>query len=214
MTPRDFVYSKIVQFEDIDSAGLFNFKSALRFIEEAERAFYRSAGHSGYSRTDGWIDWTTHVAAARIFGTRMPPPEFIYSKIVEFADTDSAELLHFASAFRYFEEAEHAFYRSVGHKGYRRTEDWIYGTPRVAAEAEYLEPVRYGDEVEVRLGVNHIGNTSIGYDAAIVAADLGEPIVAVRGTLRVVCARRRSGSALWEPMPIPDFLRSKLAKIF
>ena len=33
---------------------------------------------------------------------------------VTFAETDLAGILHFSNSFRYMEEAEHAFFRSLG----------------------------------------------------------------------------------------------------
>jgi len=39
---------------------------------------------------------------------------FSYQRIVEFADTDLAGIMHFSNFFRFVECAEHAFFRSLG----------------------------------------------------------------------------------------------------
>ena len=39
--------------------------------------------------------------------------EFRTKRRVEFADTDMAGIIHFTSLFRYMEETEHAFFRSL-----------------------------------------------------------------------------------------------------
>ena len=39
--------------------------------------------------------------------------EYRHLRMVEFADTDMAGIVHFSRYFRYVEEAEHAFLRSV-----------------------------------------------------------------------------------------------------
>ena len=39
---------------------------------------------------------------------------FSMTRSVTFAETDMAGILHFSNYFRYMEEAEHAFFRSLG----------------------------------------------------------------------------------------------------
>ena len=40
--------------------------------------------------------------------------QFVTTRRVEFADTDMAGIIHFANYYRYMEEAEHTFIRSLG----------------------------------------------------------------------------------------------------
>ena len=42
------------------------------------------------------------------------PHEYKMTHRVEFADTDMAGIIHFASFFRYMEVTEHALFRSIG----------------------------------------------------------------------------------------------------
>ena len=42
------------------------------------------------------------------------PYEFKMTRLVEFAETDMAGIMHFANYFRYMEVVEHAFFRSLG----------------------------------------------------------------------------------------------------
>ena len=44
----------------------------------------------------------------------MPVSTFITHRRVEFSDTDMAGIVHFANFYRYMEQAEHDFFRSLG----------------------------------------------------------------------------------------------------
>ena len=58
---------------------------------------------------------------------------FRVKRIVEFADTDMAGIVHFAQFFNYMEAAEHAFFRSLGISVVTRQVDPPVGWPRVHA---------------------------------------------------------------------------------
>lgn len=136
--------------------------------------------------------------------------EFVYRRRVEFADTDAAGLIHFTSLFRYVEEAEHALYRSLGSAAFERTETGYRGMPRVAADLEFLGPVRYADELEVRLVLREKRERVLRYDAEIrVSGDPGRGTVA-RGGMTVVCAARSHGSADWAATELPAPLLDQL----
>jgi YbgC/YbaW family acyl-CoA thioester hydrolase len=80
--------------------------------------------------------------------------EFKLERRVEFAETDMAGIMHFAHFFRYMEEAEHAFFRSLGLSIHMKTESGVVTWPRVHAECDYLRPLRFEDRVEVHLLVH------------------------------------------------------------
>jgi acyl-CoA thioesterase FadM len=42
------------------------------------------------------------------------PDTFSINRRVQFAETDMAGIVHFSNYFRWMEEVEHAFFRSVG----------------------------------------------------------------------------------------------------
>jgi acyl-CoA thioesterase FadM len=129
---------------------------------------------------------------------------------VEFADTDAATLIHFTSLFRYMEEAEHAFYRSLGARAVEWTESGFSGMPRVAASCEFLGPLRYGDEVDVRLILREKRSKVLRYDAEFtrVAAD-GATLIA-RGSMTVVHAHRTHGDLDWSGAELPVDLLARL----
>ncbi|MDX1576866.1 MAG: thioesterase family protein [Gemmatimonadota bacterium] len=137
--------------------------------------------------------------------------EFLYHRRVEFADTDTANVIHFSAFFRYMEEAEHAFYRSLGGLAFEWREDGVVGMPRVAASCDFLAPVRYGDELMVRLIVREVRNKAIRYAVEFERAGPEEDRVVARGTMTVVYAERAHGERDWRGAPLPDDLRAKLA---
>ena len=138
---------------------------------------------------------------------------FAYRRRVEFADTDTAGMSHFTSLFRYMEEAEHAFYRSLGAVAFEWREDGVVGMPRVAVSGEFLAPVRYGDEVEVRLIVRRVGTKSIHYAVEIARMAPGDPVAVARGTMTVVFAARRHGEREYVGVELPKGLRARLEAV-
>jgi YbgC/YbaW family acyl-CoA thioester hydrolase len=76
---------------------------------------------------------------------------------VAWVDTDAGGRIHFTNAFRWAELAETALLRRLG-----LLERWG-DYPRRHAEAEFLEVLRFEDEIEVRIGVERVGRTSITY---------------------------------------------------
>jgi len=81
---------------------------------------------------------------------------------VTWADTDSAQIVHYSNYFRFFERAEEEFYRylgfnfiDIGGKGL-----WL---PRVEAFCRYKKPARFNDFIEVELTVKELGEKSVKY---------------------------------------------------
>ncbi len=63
-----------------------------------------------------------------------------------------AGIVHFANFYRYMEEAEHAFFRSLGRSISEPQPDGsTIGWPRVSATCSFKAPVYYDDEIEIRL---------------------------------------------------------------
>ena len=136
--------------------------------------------------------------------------EFVYRRRVEFADTDTANLIHFTALLKFMEEAEHALYRSLDFVGYRWSQDSVFGMPRVSVSCDYLGAVRYGDEVDVRLQVREVRRKAIRFAADFTIDRSGEPEVVARSDWTVVCARREHGSLDWQGIEIPSPLKEHL----
>ncbi|MHC5002370.1 MAG: acyl-CoA thioesterase [Planctomycetota bacterium] len=134
------------------------------------------------------------------------PHEFTMQRMVEFAETDMAGIMHFSNYFRFMEATEHAFFRSFGYCLHRDTPDGgTLGFARVHAECSYARPLRYQDLVEVRLLVREVKTRSISYQFVFRtgADDGGELQEVARGSMTVVCVAKAPGDERMRAIPIP-----------
>ena len=92
------------------------------------------------------------------------PTEFSITRRVQFAETDMAGIVHFANYFRYMEEVEHAFFRSVGLSVSMQHDGLHVGWPRVSTACEFFGPIRFEDEIELKLRVTRLGEKSFNYE--------------------------------------------------
>lgn len=126
---------------------------------------------------------------------------------VEFADTDMAGIIHFANYYRYMEETEHAFFRSLGLSIMQPQPDGsVIGWPRVSCSCSFEAPAYFEDELEVRLQVERQGVKSLNY---LVEFWRGETRVA-HGRLKTVCCLCRPGQPL-QSIAIPDAYSEKVS---
>src|SRR5215204_6774763 len=88
---------------------------------------------------------------------------FRVQRRVEFADTDMAGIVHFANFFRYMEAAEHAYLRGCGLNVFTAWAGETVTFPRVSASCDYVAPVRFGDVLDVEVGIEKVGRTSVRY---------------------------------------------------
>ena len=117
------------------------------------------------------------------------PFEHRLKRRVQFYETDMAGIVHFSCYFRYLEEAEHAMWREAG---LSIADGSGIGWPRIAASFEYLRPLKFDDEFEVRLRVVGKDARTIRYEGVITS---GGTRIAT-GTVVVKCVTKRPG----EPM--------------
>src|SRR3989304_10214988 len=82
-------------------------------------------------------------------------------RLVEFADTDMAGIMHFSAYFRYMESAEHELLRSLGFSVYTEIDGVPVSFPRVAATCEFDSPARGEDSLDIAVSIRHVGNTGI-----------------------------------------------------
>jgi len=133
----------------------------------------------------------------------MPDP-FKMTRIVQFADTDMAGILHFANYYRIMEEVEHAFWRSVGHSVMTEYNGEEIGWPRVKTSCENFAPARFEDELELTLKVVKLGESSVSYE---IEFRRGDDLVAVGHTTAACCTVQ--GGRI-KSATIPSVLREPL----
>ena len=111
---------------------------------------------------------------------------FIYKRRIAFHETDAAGVVYFANYFRLAEEAETHALASLGSIVTR--DGYLY--PRVHAEADYLAPLRFFDEVSVHAHIIRIGSSSVHWKFEIFNGDK------ICATVQTISSRRnRDGSA-------------------
>lgn len=132
-------------------------------------------------------------------------PAFTLMRRIQFAETDLACVLHFSNYFRLMEEVEHAFFRSLGFSVVTDVGGVTVSWPRVCATCEYRAPLRFEDEVELRLSIVRIGTKSLSFEVEFFSEGQNK---ATGRITAICCATGPNGS--FTSIPIPDVLRTKL----
>jgi YbgC/YbaW family acyl-CoA thioester hydrolase len=134
--------------------------------------------------------------------------EFLQRRIVEFAETDMAGIVHFANFFRWMESVEHEFFRSLGLSVHGRSDAEMFGFARVHAECDYSAPLHYQEDIEVRLLVREVRTSSITYVHQFTRVEPGPRQLVAQGSITAVCVGRKSGDERMQAMPLlPDVVR-------
>jgi len=137
-----------------------------------------------------------------------PLHQLITRRRVEFSDTDMEGIIHFSRFFIYMETAEHQFLNALGTSVAAAIDGRRLGWPRTAVGCEFLRPVRFEDEVEIRLLVLRKGARSITYGCEF--RHQGELIA--RGQSTSVCCAMGEGHGL-RSIDIPASLADRIAEV-
>jgi acyl-CoA thioester hydrolase len=137
---------------------------------------------------------------------------FTFTRRVRFAETDMARIVHFSAFFRYMEEAETEFWRSLGLSMILSESGLEIGWPKVRAVCDYRRPLKFDDPMEIDLTVAEIGTRSLRFAFVFRrpegSGEDGKDEVA-RGEVTVVCLALNSPDQP-RAMVIPDAIRAKL----
>lgn len=131
--------------------------------------------------------------------------KWTFRRRVEFAETDAAGIVHFASLMIYMEQAEHAFLRAMGLSVFPKPGDAFAGTwPRVQVACEFFAPARFEDELTILVQIDRIGGSSVTYRMELERS--GEPIA--KGKMTSVHCLHEGDRLV--PHPIPEEIRRRL----
>jgi acyl-CoA thioester hydrolase len=128
---------------------------------------------------------------------------FIHRLDVRFRDCDALGHTNNAVYLTYLEETRLAHWRSLWGFGNPQLPGGLPGVILARVECDYKRPSRYGDSLEIRLGVADIGRTSFRYDYEIVD-DKGRTVLIAK-TVQVMYDYKTE-----KPVPIPDHIRGLL----
>jgi 4-hydroxybenzoyl-CoA thioesterase/acyl-CoA thioester hydrolase len=134
------------------------------------------------------------------------PAVFHTTRRVEFADTDAAGIAHFAAFFRWMEEAEHEFWRSLDLSVILADGDDRITWPRVRATCDYASPVRFEDVLDIDVSIARMGDKSVTFEFHFACG--GREIAS--GELSAVCCRL-VGHESPRSIAIPAATRERLA---
>ena len=135
--------------------------------------------------------------------------EFRAVRSVEFYETDMAGIVHYSNFFRYMEAAEHGFFRSLGFSVVTDNTTPRVGWPRVHAECDYLQPLRFEDEVEIHLLVCEMKSKALSYLFRFRKLNAAPPLEVARGKLTVVCVTRDADGKM-KATPIPKEVADRI----
>jgi len=130
--------------------------------------------------------------------------------LIEFADCDPANIVFFANYFRWFDDCTTALFAAAGlpiRKLFRSYD--VIGIPVVEANARFLAPSSYGDELEVESCVAEWRRSSFVITHKFFRA--GELILDGR-EIRVWAAAHPTESNRMKAVPLPEEVVEKLSK--
>ena len=134
--------------------------------------------------------------------------QFTTTRRIEFSDTDMAGIAHFSCFYRYMEQAEHDYYRSLDLPIMMDMRDGsVLGFPRVSSKCKFEAPARYDDVLEIRFNVARKGFKSLTFDIEFWN---GETRIA-KGQIKSCCCTVRPGHPL-QSIEIPEPYASKIVE--
>jgi acyl-CoA thioester hydrolase len=138
---------------------------------------------------------------------------YLHRRRVLFHETDLAGIVHFSNFFKYMEEAEHAFLRSIG-LSIHPEENWRspvrHGWPRVSATCDFHVPLQFEDDLEIELLVAEVRTKSIRYRCHFWKNPDGQRVRAATGEIVVVSVIADRAAGTIASTPIPDVFRERI----
>ncbi len=133
-----------------------------------------------------------------------PSKTFSITHRAQFCETDMVGVVHFSNYFRWMEETEHAYLRSLGLSISMTHEGESIAWPRVHATCDFMRPARFEDEVICELTLQRIGESSITHEVQFA---VGGEVIA-RGSMTIACCTLADGAM--RGIPIPANIRALL----
>ena len=130
---------------------------------------------------------------------------FVHRRLVQFADTDLAGIVHFARYALYMEEAEHAFLRGRGLSVHQPRPDGLLCWPRVHASCDFRSPARFEQTLDIAVTVE-LSEKSATYRFEMSVA--GQAVAS--GKIVAACCRQDAATGVLRAVPIPADWRTKL----
>ena len=125
--------------------------------------------------------------------------------VVRFGHIDSAGIVYYPRLVNYLHVAMEEFFGAVLETDYPSfLAEHRMGLPAARLEVDFLRPLRYGDHIQVEVGIEKVGATSIIWRYRIFRPDAEQPAARAR----VVTVNVDMDS--FEKKPVPGWLRERL----
>ena len=128
---------------------------------------------------------------------------FTHRLEVRFRDCDPMGHVNNAVYLTYLEQARFAHWREIWGMDFERLPEGTPGVILAHAEIDYRRPAKYGDHLEVRIGLEAIGRSSFTYTYEVL--DQRAQVVATARSVQVMY-----DYAAEKPVPMSDALRARL----
>ena len=132
---------------------------------------------------------------------------FTHRRMVEFADTDLAGIMHFSNYLRFVECAEHAFFRALGFRVHTAAGAEHQGWPRLEVSCKYLKPARFEQTLEICLRIAELRTSSLTYQFWISGADEPRRSPSATGSCSIIHVALDTHAHQMRKAPIPADLR-------
>jgi YbgC/YbaW family acyl-CoA thioester hydrolase len=137
--------------------------------------------------------------------------EFVHNRKVEFSDTDMAGIMHFSRFFIFMESAEHAFFRSLGFSIHTDINGKRYGWPRIHVACDFRRPLRFEDDVEIRLMIHEITDRTIFYRFTFIKLNGDQPEEVATGEVKTICVTFNEETGM-KSATIPPEITAKITE--
>ncbi len=122
---------------------------------------------------------------------------------VRYAETDQMGVCYYGNYFVWFEVARTEFFRNIGLQYTDFERDGIY-LPVRSASCDYRKPLRYDDEIIVRIFVKAVNRTSIEFYYEIYKKGVLSSVIASGNTVHVFVNEGM------KPQRVPDIITERL----
>ena len=127
---------------------------------------------------------------------------------IRFSDVDHAGILYYPRFLHYFHCCfEDFFERGIGIPYNHLLDVERIGFPTVHMEVDYLKPLRFGDHVEISLGIHKIGNKSVTWTYTGDTARDNKKVRAVEASLVTVAMDMDSFKGIELPQKYHDLFK-------
>ena len=123
------------------------------------------------------------------------------------ADCDPAGIVYFGNFFRLFEQAEEELYLRSNTDRRALLEKYGLWLPRVEVHVQYVNPIRLGRRIRIRIDPVFKGEKTVRLDVQVHDDETGDQCA--HGYMTIVCVDRKT----FKSTPIPDELRAAMSAL-